>query len=78
MSFRFEIPNRNIADLSQEASERLQAFVAGGPEVVFWEDYAKDATVVVGKLPQPKVTVMQALAMGHDVDAVLDLLERQP
>lgn len=83
VSFRFEVTAQRMVDVPRETYHRMVRFVVEGEP---WEegavlhqrhDYQRDVIVMEGELPQPCVTALQALAMGHDLDAVLDLLESQ-
>lgn len=77
--FRFEVTEDRIVRTSQRTMRRLEELVGAAPDGASFssfrlEDWSK--VIVSGRLPQPAVTALQALAMGHDVDGVLDLLER--
>lgn len=54
------------------------AIAPDGASIMRVADWRSLTVVYTGRLPQPAVTALQALAMGHDVDAVLDLLEDAP
>lgn len=80
---------RTMRRLEELVSEALGGPIAGGalpysgavaPDgaSIFRSEDWRRAVIVSGRLPQPAVTALQALAMGHDVDAVLDLLEAAP
>lgn len=78
--FRFEVTSERIVGTPLETYRRLQRFVTSGKDgfIVFRNDHMRDLVIASGELPQPNVTALQALAMGHDVDAVLDMLESRP
>ena len=78
--FRFEITDERLLAPDYRTMQRAKRFVDAlldteGAEMWSQPDFPKNLTVVGGKAPQPVLTVLQAIAMGHDLDAVLDLLE---
>jgi len=84
VSFRFEVTARRLVEITDRTYSRLLRFVMEqqpweqGANLAQHHDYARDMVIVTGELPQPAVTALQALAMGHDLGAVLDLLGADP
>ena len=78
--FRFEITDERLAGADRRAMRRANDFVnrfmeVDGAYMDSTPDYPRNSTTVQGKAPQPVVTVLQAIAMGHDIGAVLDMLD---
>ena len=76
--FRFEVPRERIAAIAGPVLDRLRDFVHNDDTPgAYWEwfdDFKRDLTTIKGEMGQSQVTALQALAMGFDVEAVLDML----
>jgi hypothetical protein len=76
--FRFEITHERLVAVPLATMHRAEAFIKTqlehGGEIVTDYDWSRLSTVASGEAARPVATVLQALAMGHDIDAVLDML----
>lgn len=80
MPFYFEVPANRIRKLDDDTFARLAAWFGRlseetpGGYCSTSQPQSRNVLVYEGRLPARYVTVLQALAMGHDVNAVMDLL----
>lgn len=77
--FRFEITDDRLVATDYQAMRRAQEVVdhdltTVGAYLTTTPDPLRFVTIAEGEAPQRVVTILQAIAMGHDLAPVLDLL----
>lgn len=79
VGFRLEIPNKVLVATSQETSNRIEEVLTARLQAhegsVLQAVRTLDNYTLTGKACTEAVTILQALARDHDVNAVLDTLE---
>lgn len=76
--FRVEIPSRNIVKVPRSVWTRFEAVMGPLIEVgewVYWNDHCRDVRVAEGKAHPLVVQALMALAQGHDLTMICELIE---
>lgn len=71
---RFVWPSISFFDRDVTYEAHDEAAGPGRPWIARQHDAPHNLEIITGELAQPQVTAIQALAMGHDLESVLDML----